>query len=403
MQQTAHITSQQPVGRSLWDDAFERLRNNRAAMAAAAIMGAIVLLVLAAPLLSPYSIDSTDWDRISVPPSFSTGHWFGTDDVGRDLFVRTLYGGRISLLVGLAATLVSLVIGIAWGATAGYAGGKAINNLGEAIRGHREDYIIGLKITWGPDDDRAMDAALNSLGIEQADICFFNIHKAADVRQDRYRKGAERWKAAGKFRYIGLTSHSDTLACMQAGLKEGFYDVLMPAYSLGMEDAFEDVFQQAQDRGTGVVLMKTGRGLGHDAYADAIPTYLNMPGVTTINKGMNSFDAVTRMLESARRRTSDEASTRLRSAARVAMSGHCIMCGACTNACPHSMPVADVVRCSDYYMEQPEYLAFAGEVYTSLPRRPADSLCGSCSSCETACPNGVPIRHHIRRADAMLA
>ncbi len=124
MQQSLHTSSQQPVGRSLWDDAFERLRNNRAAMAAVAIMGAIVLLVLAAPLLSPYSIDSTDWDRISVPPSFSTGHWFGTDDVGRDLFVRTLYGGRISLLVGLAATLVSLVIGIAWGATAGYAGGK---------------------------------------------------------------------------------------------------------------------------------------------------------------------------------------------------------------------------------------------------------------------------------------
>ena len=54
----------------------------------------------------------------------ASGHWFGTDDVGRDLFVRTLYGGRISLMVGLAATLVSLVIGIAWGATAGYAGGR---------------------------------------------------------------------------------------------------------------------------------------------------------------------------------------------------------------------------------------------------------------------------------------
>ncbi len=51
-------------------------------------------------------------------------HWFGTDDIGRDLFIRTLYGGRISLLIGLAATLVSLVVGIAWGATAGYLGGR---------------------------------------------------------------------------------------------------------------------------------------------------------------------------------------------------------------------------------------------------------------------------------------
>ncbi len=93
-------------------------------MIAIAIMFTVVALVLFAPLLSPYSIDSTDWDRISIGPSAATQHWFGTDDVGRDLFVRTLYGGRISLLVGLAATFVSLVIGVAWGATAGYAGGK---------------------------------------------------------------------------------------------------------------------------------------------------------------------------------------------------------------------------------------------------------------------------------------
>jgi len=111
-------------GRSLWDDAWDSLRRNRAAMTAITIMAIVVALVLFAPLLSPYSIDSTDWDRISIGPSASTSHWFGTDDVGRDLFVRTLYGGRISLLVGLAATLVSLVIGITWGATAGYAGGK---------------------------------------------------------------------------------------------------------------------------------------------------------------------------------------------------------------------------------------------------------------------------------------
>jgi oligopeptide transport system permease protein len=111
-------------GRSLWDDAWDSLRRNRAAMIAIAIMFTVVALVLFAPLLSPYSIDSTDWDRISISPSATTEHWFGTDDVGRDLFVRTMYGGRISLLVGLAATFVSLVIGIAWGATAGYAGGK---------------------------------------------------------------------------------------------------------------------------------------------------------------------------------------------------------------------------------------------------------------------------------------
>jgi oligopeptide transport system permease protein len=111
-------------GVSLRQHAWQTLKRNRAAMIALGLMLVIVVLVLAAPLLSPYTIDSTDWDRISIAPSISSQHYFGTDDIGRDLFVRTLIGGRISLMVGVVATLVSLVIGIAWGATAGYAGGR---------------------------------------------------------------------------------------------------------------------------------------------------------------------------------------------------------------------------------------------------------------------------------------
>jgi oligopeptide transport system permease protein len=111
-------------GTSLWAHAWQSLRQNRAALTAGIIMFVMTVLVLLAPLLSPFEFDSTDWDRISSPPSLANGHYFGTDDVGRDLFVRTLHGGRVSLLVGLAATFVSLVIGIAWGATAGYAGGR---------------------------------------------------------------------------------------------------------------------------------------------------------------------------------------------------------------------------------------------------------------------------------------
>ncbi len=117
-------SSAPPRGRSLWDDAWGSLRRNRAAMTATGIMATIIVLVIAAPLLTPHSIDVPDWERISTAPDVASRHWFGTDDVGRDLFIRTLYGGRISLLIGLAATLVSLVVGIAWGATAGYLGGR---------------------------------------------------------------------------------------------------------------------------------------------------------------------------------------------------------------------------------------------------------------------------------------
>ncbi|MGV6827358.1 MAG: oligopeptide ABC transporter permease OppC [bacterium] len=118
---------QEIKGRSLWADAWARLLQNKAAMVSVFILATITLLVIFAPYLSPYEFDETDWDLISTPPSIENGHVFGTDAVGRDLFVRTLYGGRMSLMVGLIATMVSLVIGIAYGATAGYLGGRVDN------------------------------------------------------------------------------------------------------------------------------------------------------------------------------------------------------------------------------------------------------------------------------------
>ena len=110
-------------GRSLWVDAWHRLLKNKAAVVSGVIMALMIILVLAGPFLLPWEGDFTDWEHTSSPPSLETGHWFGTDAVGRDILVRTLEGGRISLLVGLVATLVSLAIGVTYGAVAGYYGG----------------------------------------------------------------------------------------------------------------------------------------------------------------------------------------------------------------------------------------------------------------------------------------
>jgi oligopeptide transport system permease protein len=109
--------------RSLWQDAFARLRRNRAAIAGIVILAAVALLAILAPLVAPHPFDAIYWDRIDQPPDLAGGFLFGTDTNGRDLFVRTLYGGRVSLLVGIVATAVSLVIGVTWGAVAGYFGG----------------------------------------------------------------------------------------------------------------------------------------------------------------------------------------------------------------------------------------------------------------------------------------
>jgi oligopeptide transport system permease protein len=102
------------------------LRGNRAALAAAAVIVLLVLAALLGPLVSPYAVDQVDWtlSPLASPPSLANRHWFGTDGNGRDLFVRVWSGTRVSLLVALLATAVSVVIGVAWGATAGYLGGR---------------------------------------------------------------------------------------------------------------------------------------------------------------------------------------------------------------------------------------------------------------------------------------
>ncbi len=86
---------------------------------------AIVLLVTIGPWLSPYAPDQIDFEAAwSSPPSLVDRHWFGTDSLGRDLYARTLHGGRVSLLVGLVSTAVCLLIGVIYGAVAGYVGGR---------------------------------------------------------------------------------------------------------------------------------------------------------------------------------------------------------------------------------------------------------------------------------------
>lgn len=125
-------------GTSLWKDAWRRLRRNHLAMFGGTILIIIIALALvgamqlghrsASPLFNwipdplPHQFDGTDLEIANESPSWS--HWMGTDVLGRDLFVRLMVGGAISLMVGLVSTAVSFVIGVSYGAIAGYLGGR---------------------------------------------------------------------------------------------------------------------------------------------------------------------------------------------------------------------------------------------------------------------------------------
>lgn len=110
--------------RSVTRDALRRFRHNKAAMTALFVFGFIVLAAIIGPYLVPYDYETPDWEAFTAPPSIASGHYFGTDQNGRDLLARTLYGTRISLLVALIATTVSVIVGVLYGAVSGFAGGR---------------------------------------------------------------------------------------------------------------------------------------------------------------------------------------------------------------------------------------------------------------------------------------
>lgn len=111
-------------GRSLWQDARRRFMHNRAAVASLVVLVIIALFVTLAPMLSQFTYFDTDWGMMSSAPDTESGHYFGTDSSGRDLLVRVAIGGRISLMVGIAAALVAVVVGTLYGSLSGYLGGK---------------------------------------------------------------------------------------------------------------------------------------------------------------------------------------------------------------------------------------------------------------------------------------
>ena len=110
--------------RGLWSRAAARVRRDRVAMGAGGVILFLAVIALVGPLVSPYAYDGLDWQHLAAVPFAAGSHWLGTDRLGRDLFVRTMCGIRISLVISLVSTAISLAIGVTWGAVAGYVGGR---------------------------------------------------------------------------------------------------------------------------------------------------------------------------------------------------------------------------------------------------------------------------------------
>ncbi|MBL1241509.1 MAG: ABC transporter permease subunit [OCS116 cluster bacterium] len=119
-------------GSSLWQDAFLRFRKNKAAVSATVILALMIILSFVGQWFAPWDYETIDWDLMGAgkdggQPSLSNGHYFGVDNLGRDLFTRTLQGTQVSLLVGLLGTAVATFAGLFYGAIAGFVGGRVDN------------------------------------------------------------------------------------------------------------------------------------------------------------------------------------------------------------------------------------------------------------------------------------
>lgn len=107
---------------SFWEDVWLRFKKNKLALTGVFLLFFLIIMAIFGPMITPYDYATNNLMNANHPPSMK--HWFGTDDLGRDMFTRVWIGARISLLIGVAAALIDLFIGVIWGGVSGYFGGR---------------------------------------------------------------------------------------------------------------------------------------------------------------------------------------------------------------------------------------------------------------------------------------
>lgn len=278
--------------------------------------------------------------------------------------------------------------------------GKAIEEVGKAVKGRKDKFYIGLKVTWDWNNDNELNRCLKTMNRDYADVIFFQIHNNPElVASPKTKETFERWKKQGKVRYMGLTTHGGMKACMESAMKVGWYDVLMPSYDLSMREDYLDIFQKVKKLNLGFVAMKTR--IAEDK-TQTIPVLLADKQVTTLCKSLTTLSAVKKYIEASKQKVSPDEVAKTSGRETTMMNGRCHMCGACTGACPYSLAVNDIVRSVDYYVDAMRDYEAGRLNYEMIAPSANASCCMDCGQCETVCPNRVPIRSLIRRSKDMF-
>jgi len=283
----------------------------------------------------------------------------------------------------------------------GYLRGRAIEELGKGIAGKRDKVYLGLKVTWPPDQDAQLDRCLKILKTDYVDVLFFNIHANPEsVESPALREGFERWKKQGKARFCGLTTHGTEKPCMEAALRAGWYDCLMPKYRLDDRASYKAILDECEKKKIGMLAMKTNLRPGDAA---SLAAFLQDPGCTTVTRTMKTLQEAKEFIDMARAKPTQAEIDQAIRTAELAAIGRCGLCGTCSAACPNHLATADLVRCVDYYVDTLGAPDVARETYEALDPSCRPDRCADCGRCEQACPKGVPVRHFIKRARELFA
>ena len=277
----------------------------------------------------------------------------------------------------------------------GYLGGRSIRTLGELMKTYRDKVYIALK-----DDFRNLDDSLRALNTAHVDILMFNRHSASSAADPEIAEAFEKYKNQGKVRFAGLTSHGDVKDATAAGIRSGFYQVVMPVLNQPSFEALTEELRLAEQRRVGVMAMKSMKGVNsRDLEVAYVKKLMQNPAVTTITKGIGSIE----MFEAYRQALNEPlASAEDRALYRYAQANrgfNCMMCDECKGVCPSGVEVSTVLRAKDYYHDQMGDLDTALATYRALPAGQAgDHTCHLCRKCEGVCPNGIPIVQRLAAA-----
>ena len=288
------------------------------------------------------------------------------------------------------------LVHVAWD----YLGGQSIKTLGAGLKSVRDKIYIALK-----DDYPSIDEALRVLNTDHVDFLMFNRHWAFSATDARIAETFEKLKNQGKVRFAGLTTHGMVKDTTAAGIRSGFYNVVMPVLNQPNLEALDEELRLARQRGVGVMAMKSMKGLkGLDSQVAYLKKILSNPAVTTVTKGIGSFDMFEAYVQALNEPLTSAEDRALYRYAQVNRSSNCMLCDDCKQVCPLGVEVSTVLRCKDYYYEQMKDVQTALSTYRDIPlEKVGNEACRLCKKCESACPNGIPIVERLMAARELFS